>query len=652
MTRAFARRGTAGTPLRLAVALLAAGCATVPPSPANRASGRQFNVYEAGIEALGKALDRGQVTSRQLVTQYLARIEAYDQAGPAINAFISLNPNALDAAAALDRERAAGRVRGPLHGIPIVVKDNYDTSDMPTTGGLVALATMRPPFDANQVARLRRAGAIIIGKTNLHELAAGIVTVSSLGGRTRNPYDPSRNPGGSSGGTGAAVAAGFAAGGMGTDTCGSIRIPAAHNNLVGLRPTIGLSSRSGIIPLSHTQDVAGPIARSVRDLAILLDATVAADPSDAVTMAPGVRRPQSFLKELSANALRGTRIGLLAPLFGDTPEDAEVGDVVRAAIERLKAAGAIPVELVVPDLVALMGNTAVIDFEFKFDLMDYLAQRRNAFVQSLGEILDRGLYHLDLDAQFRRRNATAERMSDAYRTALERREVLRRSLLGAMDSQRVAVAVYPPIRRKAARLGEVQGGGNNCQLSASTGLPALVMPAGFTADGFPVGIEFLGRPFEEPRLLSLGASMERLGSLRRAPASTPILGPDDQAELRKPSPAALRTPNQSEQSPAVTGTPDVKAAFTWDGAAKVLNYLVTVSGVQAGDMVLVALHRGEANQLGPVIAPLVRSGFLSASGSLPLRDSERDDLLAGRLYVRWYTRQQPLGDGRILVTPK
>ncbi len=634
------------TSLRLLiVALLAAGCATAVPSPPRQpATAELFDVQEAGIEALGRALADRSVTSRQLVLQYLARIEAYDQAGPAVNAMIALNQHALDAADTLDRERAAGRVRGPLHGIPIVVKDNYDTVDMPTTGGSVALATLQPRHDAFQLARLREAGAIIIGKTNLHELAAGIVTVSSLGGRTRNPYDLSRNPGGSSGGTGAAVASGFAAAGMGSDTCGSIRIPAAHNNLVGLRPTMGLSSRSGVIPLSHTQDVAGPIARSVRDLAIMLDATVGPDPTDAVTMASSVRRPKSFLGGLSSTTLRGMRIGVLTPLFGDTPEDAEVGDVVRAAIERLKAAGVVPVEVVVPDLASLMGTTAVIDFEFKFDLMDYLTQRPGAPVASLGEILDRGLYHLDLDAQFRRRNATAERTSDAYRATLERREVLRRSLLAAMDAERVDAVVYPPIRRKAVRLGEVQGGGNNCQLSASTGLPALVVPAGFTADGFPVGIEFLGRAFDEPRLMAIGASMERLGSLRRPPASTPVLARDD--------PREPRSPIQVDSRAALTGAPDVKTAFTWDAAAKILTYDVTVSGVQSADMILVALHRGDASQLGPVVAPLVSPGFLSAKGHLSLRDSERDDLLAGRLYVRWYTRQQPLGVGRIPVNAR
>ncbi len=632
-------------PIRLlAVIALTGACATTSTGsiPQHVAQIPLLNVHEAGIDALGEALARREITSRQLVEQYLARIDAYDQAGPALNAMIALNPKALETADLLDRERAAGKLRGPLHGVPIVIKDNYDTADLPTTGATVALATSLPARDGFQVARLREAGAIIIGKTNLHELAAGVTTVSSLGGRTRNPYDPSRNPGGSSGGTGAAVAASFAAAGMGTDTCGSVRVPAAHNNLVALRPTMGLSSRAGIIPLSHTQDVAGPIARSVRDVALLLDATVAADPADLVTMAPGVRRPASFLTGLATEALRGTRVGVLTPLFGNTPDDAEVGDVVRAAVDRLRAAGAIPVEVVVPELVALMNSSAVIDYEFKFNLMDYLAQRPGAPVASLGEILDRGLYHLDLDAQFRRRNGTAERTSETYRAALARRDVLRQTLLAAMDAHHVDVVIYPPMRQRAAKVGQAQGGGNNCQLSASTGLPALVMPAGFTADGFPVGIEFLSRAFEEPRLLAIGASMERPGSMRRAPASTPILGLETQAELR--------TAKQPEVRVAATETPDVKASFTWDAASSILNYDVAVSGVRPVDLMLVALHRGDAGKWGPVIAPLVRTGFVTASGQITLRDSERDDLLVGRLYVRWYTRNQPLGDGRVVVT--
>jgi hypothetical protein len=301
-----------------------------------------------------------------------------------------------------------------------------------------------------------------------------------------------------------------------------------------------------------------------------------------------------------------------------------------------------------PDLTTLMANTAVIDFEFKFDLMDYLAERRDAPVASLGEILERGLYHLDLDAQFRRRNGTAERTSEAYRAALARREVLRRSVVAAMDAERVDVLVYPPIRRRAAKLGEAQGGGNNCQLSASTGLPALVMPAGFTPDGFPVGIEFLGRAFDDPKLLAIGASMERLGSQRRAPASTPPLPSSARGDAALLSGADAASPS-SAGSGSGTAAAEVAASFTWDVASGVLNYTVTVSGIRPADLILVALHRGDANQLGPAIAPLVRTGSLSAKGQIALRQSERDDLLAGRLYVRWYTRSMPLGHGTVPV---
>ena len=297
-----ARRG-GGSTLVICLALFALGCGTDGPPAAERsAPAATVEVAEATIVELQAAMAAGEVTSKMLVEQYVARIDAYDEQGPRLNALLSLNPEAVATAEALDVERAAQGPRGPLHGIPVVLKDNFDTADMPTTGGSIALAGVVPPDDAFQVRRLREAGAVILGKTNLHELAAGITTVSSLGGQTRNPYDPARNPGGSSGGTGAAVAASFAAFGMGSDTCGSIRYPSAHHSLVGLRGTSGLSSRDGIIPLSHTQDIGGPLARSVTDLAIALDATVGSDPADprhgaerrpAVDELPGGTRPGS-----------------------------------------------------------------------------------------------------------------------------------------------------------------------------------------------------------------------------------------------------------------------------------------------------------------------------------------------------------------------
>jgi Asp-tRNA(Asn)/Glu-tRNA(Gln) amidotransferase A subunit family amidase len=478
-----------------------------------------FDVFEKDIADLQRAMRDGRVTSRQLVEQYLARIKAYDGS---INAIIALNPAALDQAAALDDERRAGRVRGPLHGIPLVLKDNYATADMPTTGGSLALEGFQTGRDGFQVTRLREAGAVFIGKSNLHELAAGITTVSSMGGQTRNPYDPSRNPGGSSGGTGAAIAASFAAAGMGTDTCGSIRIPAAHNNLWGLRPTMGLSSRDGVIPLSHSQDVAGPLARSVADLAVILDATVGVDPADPATAESQGHFPATYLSLMGDSSLADVQIGVLTPLFGTTRDDEEVGRIVNDAIDTLNGMGAGTVDVPLPGLEEWLRDTSTIDAEFKFDLMDFLGHFPKAPVASLDEILRGGLYRTELDGSFRRRNAVASRDSDAYRNVLARREAATAAIAGAMSTRGLTLLAYPTIRRKAAPIGEPQLG-SNCQLSATTGLPAMSLPAGFTEDGLPVGLELVGRAFSEGTLLRVAYAYERVMQPRRPPRSTPSL---------------------------------------------------------------------------------------------------------------------------------
>ena len=323
-----------------------------------------------------------------------------------INAFISLNPKALDEAAALDAERKAGRTRGPLHGIPIAIKDNYVTSDLPTTGGSLALQEFAAGRDAFAVRKLRQAGAVVIGKTNLHELAYGITSISSMGGQTRNPYDPSRNPGGSSGGTGAAIAASFAAAGMGTDTCGSIRIPSAHNNLFGLRGTRGLSSRDGIIPLSLTQDIGGPLARSVGDLILMLDATVGFDPADSVTSASDGRIPRTYMGSVGDSSLGDVHVAILTPYFGAAPEDGEVGAIVRKAVAELGDLGARVSEIAPEGFDALLQGTSVINAEFKFNLLDFLASfRAPKPVRSLDEILS----ERPVSQRGRRRAAARER---------------------------------------------------------------------------------------------------------------------------------------------------------------------------------------------------------------------------------------------------
>ena len=341
-------------------ALLACLCSfSCAPPPQDAA----FEVAEASILELQAAMQAGQVTSAQLVG--CTSVESGPTTGRAPRSTRSsrLNPRARAQADSLDAERAAGTVRGPLHGIPVLMKDNYDISWMPTTGSSLALAGLQPPDDAFQVARLREAGAVILGKTNLHELAAGITTISSLGGQTRNPYDPARNPGGSSGGTGAGVAASFAAVGWGTDTCGSIRIPAAVHNLFGLRPTKGLSSIDGILPLSHSQDTGGPLARSVTDLAIALDATVGMDSADPATAILEGRELPNFQDALDAGALDGARIGALDI---DEGTAGSVVRVIRGALEEMEGLGATVVDVSLPD--GLLANTGLIDYDFKFDL--------------------------------------------------------------------------------------------------------------------------------------------------------------------------------------------------------------------------------------------------------------------------------------------
>jgi Asp-tRNA(Asn)/Glu-tRNA(Gln) amidotransferase A subunit family amidase len=457
---------------------LAAGLSSLGRAPAGQ--GSAFDVTEKTMAELSAALGSGRVTSHALVEAYLARIDAYDHRGPAINAIITLNPRALADADALDRERAAKGPRGPLHGIPILLKDNYDTADLPTTAGSIALKGSLPERDGFQVRKLRAAGVVILGKTNLHEFARGITTISSLGGQTRNPYDPSRNPGGSSGGTGAAIAASFAAAGMGTDTCGSIRYPSSENSLVGLRPTMGLSSRSGIVPLALSQDVGGPLARTVGDIALMLDATAGADPDDPITSRGAGHIPRSYVSGLDAGAQRGARLGVLASLFGSAPEDAPVAAVVRGAVREMTERGAQAVD--VPLTIPSEGEVSLIRFEFKFNLNDYLARTPRAPVRSLGEILDKGLFHPSLEQGFKRSNELTTMESDEYRTIAARQAQLREALLKAMDDSHVVALVYPTLRRTSAKIGEPQTGGN-CTASAVTGLPAITVPAGVAGDG-------------------------------------------------------------------------------------------------------------------------------------------------------------------------
>ena len=619
----------------LALLVAAAGTATAQRGAPPR---RDDLVYEASTTDLQRAMSQGKVSSVELVDAYLARITAYDHQGPALNAIIRLNPAARADAAALDAERKAGRVRGPLHGIPIILKDNYATRGMVTSAGTIAFASLETPADAFQVRKLREAGAVILGKSNMHELASGITTIGSIGGQTCNPYDPDRNPGGSSGGSGAAVAASFAAIAWGSDTCGSIRIPSAVHNLFGLRPTKGLSSIDGIVPLSHTQDVGGPIARTVTDLAIGLDATVGADPADSATRILDGRSTPKFMEALDSTALRGKRLGVLVAHFGTEADDQEGTRVVRAALEKMKSRGADVVDVTIPGLDAVINAAGVIDFELKPDLMDYLAKIPGAPVKSLAEILDAGLVHTALDEPLHRREARGTRDSDAYRAALAQRTAAREMVVAFLDANRLDALVYPTVRRKAAIIGEPQRGAN-CQLSAVTGLPALSAPAGFTPDGMPIGVELLGRPLDDARLVAMAYDYEQATQPRRPPSTTPPL-----VDGKAPKPATFTVVLNDKPASA-------RGEFSYDPTRRALAYSVRVTGVPMNHVFTLSIDRDSAGKKGPMIRHLAGPGATVAKGTLTLAEAERRELLAGRLSLVVYTSEQPRGAMRASLLP-
>ncbi|MER9300234.1 amidase family protein [Mesorhizobium sp. M0621] len=478
-----------------------------------------FEICEATIPELQVAMASGRVTAQGLVDAYLARIEAYDRKGPCLNAIIRLNELVYDDAAALDEERRAGRVRGPMHGVPIILKDNFATSEMPTSAGCAALAKLWPRGDAFQVKKMREAGAVILGKASMDDLAASITGTSSLGGQTRNPYDLNRIPGGSSGGSGVAAAVSFAAIAYGTDTGGSIRIPAAYNNLFALRPTKGLSSNRGIMPYSHTHDTVGPLARTVIDLAIGLDATVGPDPAVPRTRAAGCRVP-SFIGALNAAALKGARLGIVGNLFREA-DDAEAMGVVETAAKRLKECGAVTLAIELPTMLEI-ADAVVWDFEFRVDLAGYLAAIPSAPVSSLSEILRQGLFNPELREQLEHVNTSAGEDSPAYRLALARRESIQRELLSVLDLHGLDALVYPTLRSRPPLIGSVSPK-TNTRLSAVTGFPAIAIPAGFISDNLPIGMELLGRPLADDRLVALAYSYEQAIRPRRSPNTTPPL---------------------------------------------------------------------------------------------------------------------------------
>lgn len=480
-----------------------------------------FNPVEATIADIQTAMTAGRLTAEQLVELYLDRIERYDKQGPKLNSIIRINDKALEIARALDEERAKTGPRGPLHGIPVIVKDNFDTADIPTTGGSLALKDSIPPDDAFQVKKLKEAGAIILAKANLHEFAFGYTTVSSAGGQTLNPYDPTRIPGGSSGGTGAAVAASLGAVGMGTDTGGSIRVPASFNSLVGIRPTIGLSSRDGIMPLALTQDTGGPIARTVADAAAILDATVGYDPQDVTTAASVGMVPDSYLDVLDPNGLEGARIGVLREVFGT---NADIQNVMEKAIRDMEAAGATIVDNVtIPNFKEINSYGSLSAWEFKFQFNDYLESLgEDRPYKTLDDILASGLFDPSVAKQLKERNDRESLDDETYKDiVLYRTRLAQQAVLKMMADHRLDALIFPTSANPIVKIGEEQTIGDGFKLSSFTGYPTVTVPAGFTPDRMPVGMDFIGRPFSEPTLIKLAYAFEQKTHHRRAPELTP-----------------------------------------------------------------------------------------------------------------------------------
>jgi len=489
-----------------------------------------FDPIETTIAEVHAAMADGRTSAAALVDWYCACIATHDET---INAILTLNDDAPARARKLDASFETDGPVGLLHGIPLLLKDNHDTHDLPTTAGAAALAESRPDHDAFVVAQLRAAGAIILGKTNLQELSFGVDTISSLGGPTRNPYDLDRRPSGSSGGTAAAVAANLAVAGTGSDTCSSVRSPPAFTGCVGIRPTRGLVSRTGIVPLSSTQDTAGPIARTVADAARLLEVMAGYDPNDPVTArgvgqvpAEGYAAGLDTVEETLADA----RLGVVRSAFGlqdsdsaTAAEAAVVTEVIEAALAELAGAGATlvdPVEVAEPDR---LESARVLEYEFARDLDAYLATLDDPPHDSLADIYETGTITPSVAERIEAAdilNVDVDELETdvGYLRRLHRREQLREEVLAALADEELDALVYPPSTIPPVKIPAHQPFVElNCGLAAHTGLPSIVVPAGVTDDGLPVGVELLGRAFAERHLCELAVAIEQVGDHRQPP---------------------------------------------------------------------------------------------------------------------------------------
>ncbi len=490
----------------------------------------KFNLSEATISSIQEAMKNGEVTAQYLVEGYLARIEAYDKQGPSINSIIIINPDAISEAKYLDSLYEAGEIVGPLHGIPIIVKDNYDVKGMPTSNGTLALKDSYPPDDAYQVKKLKEAGAIIIAKSNLAEFASsGSFTVSSrLPGYSRNPYDTRRTTAGSSGGTGASIAASFAVVGLGTDTGSSIRGPSSHQALVGIRSTMGLTSRDGIVPLALTNDIGGPMARTVEDAVRIFDVIAGYDPADPVTQKSEGKMPESYLSALTGDSLSGMRIGVLNQLFKPEESDSSVYELMVSAIEDLSGIGAVMIDsVVIRDLDSLNESRTRIR-QLKRDYNAYLSSLGDsAKFKSLQDIIDSEDYHPFLDGRLQdaQEDMDVPEEHPDWEKNMALRQELRDRILAVMDSLELDALIYPSFTYPPRLIGDLNGprGDTSGKLSPPTGFPAIAVPMGYSYDRYPAGFQLLGRPFSEETLLKISFVYEQNTGHRRGPEGFPEL---------------------------------------------------------------------------------------------------------------------------------
>jgi amidase len=503
------------------------------------AARKTLDLDAATIADLNAAFTAGTLTAERLAQMCLARIEAYNLRGPALRAVIAVNRTALDTARALDAERRTKGPRSMLHGIPVILKDNIDTADMPTTGGSLLLEGSIPPDDAFLVKRLREAGAVIVGKANMSEFASGAAH-SSLGGLMRNPHDLQRTPAGSSGGTGIAVAAAFASVGLGTDTGGSIRGPSTNNGIAGLKPTHGLVSRDGIIPLALSFDTVGPMARSVYDLAASLGFLTGIDTADPATEKSKGRFDTDYVKYLKSDALKGARLGIARDFLG---QDAEVDWVVDASLDIMRRNGATIVDVRIPRwLLDAKGEfyNAIRYPEFTAQVAEYLATIGPQYPKNVDQLIERATTvtapredgagpHPGRWGLMRREASSGSLTDPTYLAVRNHAMPLVRDIIeGLLAAQKLDAIVYPTSSRRPALIAappDVPGGAatSGSNLANLSGYPDLIVPAGFTSDDLPVGLSFLGTAFSEGRLLALGYAFEQASKARHLPVTTPRL---------------------------------------------------------------------------------------------------------------------------------